>query len=381
MSTNNYIPTHLEINNAVQSKAFIPAQFTALEANSETRISDVWGSFVAGESLDKYGKRGNKAMKLIGGLIAEAQINNPTAIAELNELRRITIQPRLLKEVQLLNIFGSYQNLGFNDTAYMQQVEYKGVEGNVQAEGTDVSFPFKRIKRTPLVPFTVSGGYAANYRQLQLGDTALENQGMDEVRKAIRNTASKAIIDKVVDAFANGSGVRYYSTSAGTSQAVMDDMIETVGRIGKVTVTGDRSMLRDFNSYAGFSATINGNVVTGVSEKVLAEIADNGILGQYNGALLNVIENPYNYGAPTVTDAGNVAAQGGVNYDTVLPKNLLFFIPTGGISPIQTFSIGGLTSMQGPSVSSGDILTRFDLSVAVGVADTSSIGIVKDTNR
>ena len=51
-----------------------------------------------------------------------------------------------------------------------------------------------------------------------------------------------------------------------------------------------------------------------------------------------------------------------------------------GVSAVQTFSIGGLTSFTGNAVNTGEVMTRFDLSIAAGVSDPSAIGIIHDSS-
>ena len=66
----------------------------------------------------------------------------------------------------------------------------------------------------------------------------------------------------------------------------------------------------------------------------------------------------------------------------MLPAGLAFVTPTapvGGVAPIQTFSIGGLTSFSGNSVSTGEVYTRYDLKFCAGVSQTDAIGVIHDT--
>ena len=112
----------------------------------------------------------------------------------------------------------------------------------------------------------------------------------------------------------------------------------------------------------------------GKDKKLLDEIADNGIVGSYNGAILSEIANGYNF---------NKLTADGKNYDTILPAGLAFVTPAapiGGVAPVQTFSIGGMTSMSGNNVATGEVLTRYDLKIAAGVADPSAIAVINDTN-
>ena len=52
----------------------------------------------------------------------------------------------------------------------------------------------------------------------------------------------------------------------------------------------------------------------------------------------------------------------------MLPTGLAFVTPSGqSTSAIQTFSQGGLTTFTGNDVTNGNVVSRFDLSVAAGV--------------
>ena len=91
-------------------------------------------------------------------------------------------------------------------------------------------------------------------------------------------------------------------------------------------------------------------------------------------AILSEIANGYNF---------NKLTADGKNYDTILPAGLAFVTPAasiGGVAPVQTFSIGGMTSMSGNNVATGEVLTRYDLKIAAGVADPSAIAVINDTN-
>ncbi|MCD7810279.1 MAG: hypothetical protein LUG91_00240 [Ruminococcus sp.] len=103
------------------------------------------------------------------------------------------------------------------------------------------------------------------------------------------------------------------------------------------------------------------------------EIAQNGVLGMYNGAILAEMENPYNEYRLNAD---------GTNYDTLLPAGIAFVVPSGINSPIATWTRGGLTSLTGNDIKTGKQLTRFDIEVAVDVAkgQEHKIGVLYDTN-
>ena len=103
------------------------------------------------------------------------------------------------------------------------------------------------------------------------------------------------------------------------------------------------------------------------------DIAARGLLATYNGANIVEVPNPYNeYEMNTAGD----------NFAKLMPEGLGFVVPTGGQSPIKTWTRGGLTSMTGEDVNSGKYITRFDIEVAADVArgKEHQIGVLMDTN-
>lgn len=358
-----------ELNNARKDSAFASGK-----VNSQSPVVEIFSAMVDGKDLSKYGAKADVAANYIKELGEKAQNSDFAAMAELNEIRKFAMQPKLLQEIKLLGLFGSYTQLGWGETAQLEKVKHENVRADVQAEGLDVSTPFARKVKTPLAPITISAGHKANYRELVLGDMATENTLQEEVRKAIRNKAAMYVLTTVFDAVKNATGVKYFYEHAGLDKTSVDALLTKIRRYGKPTVLGDYAVLAQFIPWIGYAGTIGNNTITGVSQRLLDEIADTGIVGSYNGAILKEIENGYNFSEIDTTVN---------NYKTLLPAGLAFVTPvapTSGVSPIQTFTIGGLTSFTGNAVNTGEVMTRFDLSVAAGVADPSAIGIMHDTN-
>lgn len=358
-----------ELNNAKRDETFSTGK-----VNAKSPVVEVFSAMVNGEEIGKFGKKADVAAKYIMDLGKKASLGDQTAVSELNEIRKFVIQPKLLQEIKLLGLFGSYKQLGWGETAYLEKVSYENVRADIQAEGQDVSTGFARKTKTPLAPIVVSGGHKVNYREVALGDMTTENTLIGEVHKEIRNKASLYVIETVFKAIEEATGVKYFYEAAGLAKTDVDALLTKIRRYGKPNVNGDYAVLAQFLPWVGYAGTVGANTVTGISQKVLDEIADTGIVGTYNGAILSEIPNGYNFNKLT-TD--------GTNYETLLPAGLAFVTPTapaGGVAPVQTFSIGGLTSFSGNSVSTGEIMTRYDLSIAAGVAATDSIGIIHDTN-
>lgn len=358
-----------ELNNAKRDETFASGKIT-----SQSPVVEIFSAMANGEEIAKYGKKADVAANYIKDLGNKASMGDQTAISEINEIRKFAMQPRLLQEIKLLGVFGSYKPLAWGDTAYLEKVKFDNVRADIQAEGQDVSTAFTRKSKTPLAPITVSGGHRVNYRELALGDMSTENTLMGEVQKQIRNKATLYVLETVYKAIESATGVKYFYENAGLAKTDVDALLTKIRRYGKPNVSADYAVLAQFLPWIGYAGTIGSNSVTGVSQKVLDEIADSGIVGSYNGAVLSEIPNGYNF---------NTLTSDGKNYDTLLPAGLGIVTPAapvGGVSAIQTFSIGGLTSMSGSDVATGDLMTRYDLSIAAGVAAPDAIGLIHDTN-
>ena len=170
--------------------------------------------------------------------------------------------------------------------------------------------------------------------------------------------------------------MKYFYENAGLSKTSVDELLGKIRKYGKPTVHAPYAVLAQFLPWIGYAGTIGNNTITGVSQRLLDEIADNGIVGTYNGSVLSEIPNGYDFNK--IVDVNGVK-----NYGTLLPDGLGIITPAApaqGVAPVQTFSIGGMTSFTGNSVNTGEILTRFDLSIAAGVAQPDAIALIHDTN-
>lgn len=359
--------TTYELNNLRKDSDFLNREMRATSV-----ISEVFSAMVNGNDVGAI-KGADKAVNYIKELGARAENGDFGAVAELNTLRRFTIEAPLLKEMKLLGIFGSYQAVGFDETIEREVYKHVGEKSREQAASGDVVFPAITKEVYPVPTFTVSGGYAVDYRRVALGDMSKENEGMEQVRIDIRNKAMRAIVLKIYEAIHNATGVKYAFENAGLTKAGVDGVLTKIRRFGRPTVIGDYAILSQFTPWAGYVGSINSNTITGISEAQMNEIAQNGLLGMYNGAVLAEIENPYD--ETTLNAAGN-------DFETMLPAGLGFIVPTGAKSPIATYTRGGLTSFTGNNVKNGKIETRFDIEVGADLAKGQEykIGMFLDSN-
>ena len=347
------------------------ASFASGKVNGKSAVVEIFSAMTAGKDLSPYGKKANVAANYIKELNSKASAGDLNAISELNEIRRFAMQPVLLKEIKLLGIYGNYKSIGYNESCEVEVPEFANLPANEQALGQDVKFPVIRKKRMPIATTTISGGYAVDYRKAALGDMSDENELQDQVRVQIRNKAAKYVVETIYNAIKNAKGVKYFFEGAGLTKTGVDGVITNVRRFGKPTVSGDYALISQFNGFAGYQGTTP--TVNGISRTIMDEIHNTGLMGVYNGATLSEIPNPYDL---TSLD------KDGTNFDTMLPAGLGFVMPTGGQSPVFTVTRGGLTSFSGNDVTTGQLLTRYDLEVGALVAPNREymIGMLHDKN-
>ena len=347
------------------------ANFVSGKINSKSPVVEVFSAMANGKDLARFGKKGDVAAKYIKELNSKASAGDPVAVSELNELRRFVMQPILLQEIKLLGIYGNYRPIGWNESCEVEIPEFVNLGAREQAAGQDVTFPTIRKKRVPIATTVISGGYAVDYRKAALGDMTDENELQEQVRVQIRNKAAQYVVKTVYNAVKNAKGVKYFFEGAGLTKTGADGVIANVRRFGKPTVSGDYALISQFNGFAGYAGVTP--TVSGISDAIMNEIHNTGLMGMYNGAILSEIPNPYDM--TTLNKAGD-------NFETLIPAGLGFVIPAGGQSPIYTVTRGGLTSFSGNDVTTGTQISRFDMEVGCIVAEGREfmVGMLSDTN-
>lgn len=360
--------TTYELNNLQKDAELFSGKF-----KKQSPVVEIFSAMVNGEELSKFGAKADKAVNYIKDLGNRAENGDFTAVSELNTLRRFVIETPIMQEIKLLGIFGTYTPVGYDETIEREIYDYVGERSREQAANGDVVFPAITKEVYPVSTFTVSGGYAVDYRRVALGDMSKENEGINQVKTDIRNRALLAVVNRVYNAIKNATGVKYMVEDAGLTKSDVDSALTKIRRWGKPTVVADYALISQFTPWAGYTGTINSNTITGISEKAMNEIAQNGVLSMYNGAILAEMPNPYD--VYNLTDDGT-------NFKTLLPAGLGFILPAGTKSPIATYSRGGLTSFTGNNVKNGKVETRFDLELGVDVArgQEYKIGTIYDTN-
>ena len=101
--------------------------------SAHSPVVEVFSAMVNGESLDRFGKKADVAVNHIKDLGNRAQNGDFTAVAELNTIRRFVIESPVMEEIKLLSIFGTYQNVGFDESIEREVTKYDGERSRIQA--------------------------------------------------------------------------------------------------------------------------------------------------------------------------------------------------------------------------------------------------------
>ena len=351
------------------------------EVKQTSPIVEIFSALTDGKDTSKYGKKTDAVVKRIKEL-GEGIANGDTkSLAELNTIRKYSVEPLLTAEIQNLSVFGDFEALGYDESIEVESWKIIGDKSREQALNADVVFPAIKGEKYTVGTKTISGGWATDYRRLMYGDMSKENEGKNQVRIDIINKMKKAIVDNAYNAVKAATPVKYFFEGAGLTKAGVDEVLKNVRRLGTgATVIGDYALLQQFTPWTGFNSEVAYNssrygYTQGISADDLRDIRTKGILGVYNGTILTEMTNPYDYS--TLNASGD-------NFNTILNAGIAIVVPTGGQfgSPIKSWTRGGLTTFSGNDVTTGHVLSRFDIEFATDVTKGREfqIGMLSDTN-
>ena len=341
--------------------------------NSKSPVVEIFSALTSGSDTSKFGNKVDKVVTYIKELSEKALYNDGRAISELNTIQRFAIEPKLLEAIKIFNFMGQYKSIGYDVQPMMRTYKYESVDSRWQASSGDVPFATHSFREYPIATKTISSGYAVDYRELQSGNfDGTIAEGMTQVQIDMQNKAVYYVIAKLYDAIKNAKGVKHFAEAAGITENALKDLLKVMRRYGKVAITGDYSVVSQLNGLVGYK-TIGSNTIGFGAEAVADEIRRNGLLSFYNGSSVVELPNGYNY--TKMKDDKSA-------FELYLPEGMLFFVPTGQISPLQIFKRGGITTMTGDDIVTRQRLTRFDMEIGAGVAEglEHQIGLLVDTN-
>ncbi|KAF6630508.1 hypothetical protein H6F38_13820 [Paenibacillus sp. EKM208P] len=341
--------------------------------NPQSQIVEIFSALVSGNDTTKYGKKVDATFDRIKELCSRAHNGDLAAKAEFNSIVRYALEPHLQTQIQLFNFMGTFKEIGYDEQAMVKTYKHESIRSNFQASQGDVSFGTTVWNEYPIVTKTISSGYAVNYREIASGNLDKVSEGLQQVQVDMMNKAMLYVITTLYNGIKNASGVKYFAESAGIAKASVDDIVKKVRRFGRPSLTGDYSVVSQLNSFAGFKADPTDAKNNFLSQAVMEEIRQSGLLTTYNGS--PIVETPNQYNLTKMNAAGD-------NFDTYLPEGLLFVIPQATVAPLQIFKRGGISSMSGNDVVTGTEMTRFDMEIGADLAKGREyeVGLISDTN-
>lgn len=336
------------------------------ELNSASPIVKAYSALVAGKEITGMEKKvADACVAKLKELNSLADAGDMKAISELNTIRTYVVNPVMLEEMKLFGFFGGYENVGFDET-----IERKAVKQNINVRGQalngDVPFSFNYTDKYAVPTTSLAAGYEVDYRRAQFGDMSAENALIENIKTTMRNKAAAYAFDTVIGAISNAT---IKNMATGVTRQNVNNVINKARPFGSgVSLIGDVSAVTKINDIATYSDNASTPYLN-ISQAAMEEIRKNAYISAYMGASVVGLNNAY--------DVTKLNATGDW-FEKIAPDRYIFAVPTGEASPIKLWTRGGLTSFTGTDVSTGRILTRYDLEVAADVAkgEEYKIGVI-----
>ncbi|MGV2885478.1 hypothetical protein [Paenibacillus taichungensis] len=366
----DFVKQFFEVNSHQNIKRDDNFQF---EFHAKSPMVEIFSAIVNDKDYSKYGKNVDVVMNHVKGLAQRVSQGDSMARHELNTIQCFAIEPQLLNEIKLASFFGDHKQIGFDVTPMVTSHKHESIRSSFQASQGDVSLPTTSWEEYPIKTQTISSGFAVNYREIASGNLDKVSEGIQQVKTDMMNNFMLYIVATLYNAIKNANGVKYFKEANGIVKASVDEVMKDVRPNGRPSLVGDYNVISQLNDFAGFKADASDLKNTFLSQAVMQEIMQTGLLKTYNGAPVVEIPNQYNFTKLTPD---------GKNFTKYLPEGLLFVLPQGGISPLQTFQRGGLTSMSANDITTGTEITRFDMEIAADVVKGREyeIGLISDTS-
>lgn len=330
------------------------------DAHKFQRFVEICSALFNGTDVERYGKEKDQVVAKIKALGANAEMGDWKARAEINEIFRYIVEPKLLESMKILSFMGNYHELKYNEQPRVETYTYANLDAREQASGSDVNFSNVVWEKYPVVTHTISSGMAIDYRELRSGNFAgNEAEQLSQVQIDMNNKSIAFTLDVVRDALKNNTDyVKFYATYSGAlTQSAVDDMIAKIRKMGKVNIIGDYSVLSAICEWNGYK-TVGSENIPFFSSTQVDELARAGLNGFYKGASLIELPNRYNFTKPLADKTA---------FETYYNTDDLYFTAQGQNSPLNIFRRGGITTMSGNDVETGVVKTRFDMEIGADV--------------
>ena len=327
-----------------------------------------------GEQADKGGVVFTKAAELIVNS-AKGSTDYYKGILLLNEAFEVTIPSKVSDDLKgVLGVFAEVHTLGVNGAAKLNRWERDRM-GNIikGAKGTPARKQRMHMESVPVAPISFTGMGAMDYRDLANDPSGEYNKLQAAVTLDLQNEmvkeAEQSLYVGLEAAFTAGKVGAIYLEAATVVQASLNIAIAEVRTGGKgVSIFGDFRVASQINSFVGVDSR--------ASDKALTEIDGLGYVTNYLGSDVMAIDNFYDYDSTYAVGGATVWAK-------QLSKANLYVVAKGvDKNPNHMFLYGGVTSMTGSDVETGEYVFRVDQIAGTYFVPerTSHVAIISDTN-
>lgn len=345
-----------ELNNAMSGST---RQVSGAARKNYDHMIEICSDLFWGKDISKYGTDVDVVSTHLKKLGDRASKGIADAMIEISEIVKYVIQPKLTMQMKVFDFLGGhYQEIRADQEARIKTYTYEGIEARNQANGGDVVFGGRTHHEQTVSTHTISAGMAINYRELASGNfdgTIAEETA--QVMAEMNNKGVVFVLETLKNALKNATGVKFYETySDKPTQAGVDAMLEKMHHMGRCSILADYGVLREISKWTGYE-TVGNTVLNRLSDTMKEEFARTGLNGFYAGGALVEIENPYNFNRPLADKSG---------FETYYAPGDAYFIASNN-GPLWIFKKGGLSTITGNDIHTGDVMTRFDMELGADV--------------
>ena len=271
-------------------------------------------------------------------IIAElSKDNSPENRHKLAQVVAYTVEKMQEPALDFLGTMADIKNVGYGDKV-MFNIKTDGIKAFYQAKGATTARSYISEKQFTMGTEAISARPAINVIDLWTGRVNMADLIAQANREITYAKLSK--VEQVLVANMQTYASPFYAS--GLTKANLDAMLAYFNRIGPVTLLGDRAAVQQIAGLIGWSPltpVVTANPV--VSDELINEYNDTGLIGKYLGNSVVVMPNGYRDQSTTpILDATNIyIIPGGIAAD----QRNLKIVNEGPVQSFESQNIDDLT--------------------------------------
>ena len=283
---------------------------------------------------------------------------SPNNRYEMAQLMGFTVNDILEQQTNFIETFGDVKNVGLDEKAYFD-VELDGIQAFIQAKGATTQRSKVLTKKMTIDTQAVSVRPVIDFISLAQGKVnfdAIINDAAFKMQNA-KLTQIQNVLYAAMKTYADPN----YNTGSGLVKATLDPMIVAFSRLGQVSLVGDLAVTSKLAALTGWTGAFSTDIVNQQNQ--------NGYIGNYNGANVTKLVNPFIQHSLT---------------STYLKKNLLYVLPSGmpGLRPLKVVNEGNIVPMENTNIDDRSFEVRLDqhFGAAVVIGSVPYMGMYEDSS-